>query len=177
MNARFALVDCNNFFVSCERVFHPQLAGKPVVVLSNNDGCVIARSEEAKRLEIAMGAPAFQNREKFRRHGVTVFSSNFALYGDMSARVMATIRTLGAGMEIYSIDEAFLGLEAGEGEVFGRELRARVEQWTGIFGGLGGGWLPGWPGREFKPRWISNAPMGRGSARNWAFSASASCGN
>ncbi len=132
MNARFALVDCNNFYASCERVFNPRLIGKPVVVLSNNDGCVIARSQEAKLLGIEMGAPAFKNEETFRRHGVQVLSSNYALYGDMSARVMATLRPMAASMDVYSIDEAFLGLEVWQGEVFGRELRARVHRWTGI---------------------------------------------
>lgn len=132
MSPRFALVDCNNFYASCERVFNPRLIGKPVVVLSNNDGCVIARSEESKRLGIAMGAPAFQNEALFRRHGVQVLSANFALYGDMSARVMATLRPQVENMEIYSIDEAFLGLQPCQGESWGRELAARVRQWTGI---------------------------------------------
>ena len=132
MNTRFALVDCNNFYASCERVFNPRLIGRPVVVLSNNDGCVIARSEEAKLLGIEMGAPAFKNEDKFRRHGVQVLSSNYALYGDMSARVMATLRPLAASMEVYSIDEAFLGLEPWQGETYCRELRAKVRQWTGI---------------------------------------------
>jgi len=132
MSTRFALMDCNNFYASCERVFNPRLIGKPVVVLSNNDGCVIARSEEAKQLGIEMGAPAFKNEDLFRRHGVQVLSSNYALYGDMSARVMATLRPLATSMEVYSIDEAFLGLEPWQGETFGRELRARVRQWTGI---------------------------------------------
>ena len=129
---RFALVDCNNFYASCERVFNPRLIGKPVVVLSNNDGCVIARSEEAKLLGIEMGAAAFKSEETFRRHGVQVLSSNYALYGDMSARVMSTLRPQAASMEIYSIDEAFLGLEPWQGETYCRELRAQVRQWTGI---------------------------------------------
>lgn len=132
MSTRFALVDCNNFYASCERVFNPRLIGRPVVVLSNNDGCVIARSEEAKLLGIAMGAPAYKYEETFRRHSVQVLSSNYALYGDMSARVMATLRTLEPSMEVYSIDEAFLGLEPWQGEPFCRELRAKVRQWTGI---------------------------------------------
>ena len=132
MNTRFALVDANNFYCSCERVFNPRLIGKPVVVLSNNDGCVIARSEEAKLLGIEMGAPAFKNEDKFRRHGVQVLSSNYALYGDMSARVMTTLRQMAPTMEVYSIDEAFLALEPWQGESFGRELRAKVRQWTGI---------------------------------------------
>ena len=132
MNTRFALVDANNFYASCERVFNPRLIGRPVLVLSNNDGCVIARSEEAKLLGIEMGAPAFKNEEIFRRHGVHVLSSNYALYGDMSARVMATLRPVAKSMEVYSIDEAFLGLEPWQGESFCREMRAKVRQWTGI---------------------------------------------
>ena len=129
---KIALVDCNNFYASCERVFAPRLVGRPVVVLSNNDGCVIARSEEAKALGIAMGAPAFKNKEIFRRHAVEVMSSNYALYGDMSERVMSVLRSHAPGIEEYSIDEAFLALDDGQGEVFARELRARVRQWTGI---------------------------------------------
>lgn len=132
MNARFALVDCNNFYASCERVFDPSLIGRPVVILSNNDGCVIARSEEAKKLGIAMGAPAFRHKEIFGRHGVRVLSSNFALYGDMSARVMSAIAPLVPAMEIYSIDETFLRLESDQGEDFARFLRTTVRQWTGI---------------------------------------------
>ena len=129
---KIALVDCNNFYASCERVFNPRLIGRPVVVLSNNDGCVIARSEEAKALGIAMGTPAFKNEETFKRNGVEVMSSNYALYGDMSSRVMSVMRSQVPGMEIYSIDEAFLVLDDAHGEVFARELRARVRQWTGI---------------------------------------------
>lgn len=129
---KIALVDCNNFYASCERVFNPRLIGRPIVVLSNNDGCVIARSEEAKALGIAMGTPAFKNEETFKRHGVEVLSSNYALYGDMSSRVMSVMRSQVSGMEIYSIDEAFLVLDDAHGEVFARELRARVRQWTGL---------------------------------------------
>ena len=132
MTTRFALADCNNFYCSCERVFDPRLIGKPVVVLSNNDGCVIARSEEAKKLGIAMGAPAFQLQGAFREHGVVVLSSNYALYGDMSARVMQTMRASVSQMEVYSIDEAFLLLDPAQGEAFARALRAQVRQWTGI---------------------------------------------
>jgi len=129
---RFALVDCNNFYASCERVFNPKLIGKPIVVLSNNDGCVIARSEEAKNLGIEMGTPAFKSETQFKSLGVEVLSSNYALYGDMSARVMSTMRPHIPGMEVYSIDEAFLVLEEWQGESFARELRATVRQWTGI---------------------------------------------
>ena len=129
---KFALVDCNNFYASCERVFNPKLIGVPVVVLSNNDGCVIARSEESKKLGVKMGTPAFQNEQVFKANGVQVFSSNYALYGDMSARVMNTTRTMVEHMEVYSIDEAFLALDEAQGELFAQELRSRVRQWTGI---------------------------------------------
>ena len=104
----FSLIDCNNFYASCERVFNPSLNGKPIVVLSNNDGCVIARSNEAKKLGIPMGAPAFQYQSVFRTHGVKVFSANFHLYGDMSRRVMNILSTYSPTTEIYSIDECFL---------------------------------------------------------------------
>lgn len=132
MNGRIGLVDCNNFYASCERVFDPSLIGRPVVILSNNDGCVIARSEEAKRLGIAMGVPEFKVRDLFREHGVAVLSSNFALYGDMSARVMGCLRRFVPEMEIYSVDEAFLYLDAGQGSDFAKRLRATVLRWTGI---------------------------------------------
>ena len=128
----FALVDCNNFYASCERVFNPRLIGRPLVILSNNDGCVIARSEEAKQLGIKMGAPTFKNETFFRQHQVAVLSSNYALYGDMSARVMEVMRPLVSAMEVYSIDEAFLSLDDAHGEDFAREIRERVRQWTGI---------------------------------------------
>jgi DNA polymerase V len=105
-----ALVDCNNFYVSYERVFQPELRGKPVVVLSNNDGCVIARSNEAKALGIEMGAPLHLHRERFAAAGVIVRSSNYTLYGDMSARVMEVLSHFTPDLEIYSIDEAFLGM-------------------------------------------------------------------
>jgi len=127
-----AIVDCNNFFASCERVFQPQLKDSPVVVLSNNDGCVIARSNESKAMGIKMGAPAFKCADLFERHGVHVFSSNFALYGDMSRRVMDTIKPDADDMEIYSIDEAFLTLEGPAVEERARALCSKVEQWTGI---------------------------------------------
>jgi DNA polymerase V len=129
-----ALVDCNNFYVSCERVFQPELRGRPVVVLSNNDGCVIARSNEAKALGIAMGAPWHLHRDRFAAVGVIVRSSNYTLYGDMSSRVMSVLSQFTPDLEIYSIDEAFLGM-AGFGarlEAQARALRAAVFQWTGI---------------------------------------------
>ena len=132
MNTRFALVDCNNFYASCERVFNPRLIGRPLAILSNNDGCVIARSEEVKELGVPMGAPAHEHKETFRKNGVVVMSSNYSLYGDMSARVMETLRPNARAMEVYSIDEAFLALEEWQGVEFARWLRARVRQWTGI---------------------------------------------
>ncbi len=130
-----ALVDCNNFYVSCERVFQPYLENRPVVVLSNNDGCVIARSNEAKALGIAMGAPAFKMKAEFRRQGVRVFSSNYTLYADMSDRVMAVLGLLSPDLEIYSQDEAFLvlsGRTPAALEARARHIRATVRQWTGI---------------------------------------------
>jgi DNA polymerase V len=130
--AKIALVDCNNFFCSCERVFNPALQGKPVVVLSNNDGCIISRSEEAKALGIPMGAPLHEQQEVIRKHGVQVFSSNYTLYGDMSARVMSILREEVPTIEVYSIDEAFLGLPSNFTEENARALRAKVLQWTGI---------------------------------------------
>jgi DNA polymerase V len=129
---RLALVDCNNFFCSCERVFNPSLHGKPLVVLSNNDGCIISRSEEAKALGIPMGAPLHEQRELIRRHGVQVFSSNYTLYGDMSARVMSILREEVPAIEVYSIDEAFLRLPENFTGEHTRALRAKVLQWTGI---------------------------------------------
>jgi DNA polymerase V len=131
----FALVDCNNFYVSCERVFNPALCGRPVVVLSNNDGCFIARSEEAKAIGLGMGAPAFKSEALLRRHNVAVYSANFALYGDMSARVMNTLAAFSPDIEIYSIDECFLGLD-GFGrfdlDAYAREIRRTVCRNTGI---------------------------------------------
>lgn len=103
----FALVDCNNFYASCERAFKPTLNGKPIVVLSNNGGCVIARSNEAKKV-VPMGAVAFKYKEVFKANNIHVFSSNYALYGDLSSRVMNTLSTFTPDIEIYSIDEAFL---------------------------------------------------------------------
>ncbi|WP_372473797.1 Y-family DNA polymerase [Capnocytophaga sp. ARDL2] len=132
----FALIDCNNFYASCERVFRPELNGRPVVVLSNNDGCVIARSNEAKDLGILMGAPAFEYQKLFTQHSVEVFSANFALYGDMSNRVMSILSDYSPEMEIYSIDECFLKLK-GFDQYFdlqkhGEDMRKKVQQWTGI---------------------------------------------
>ncbi|QLA18423.1 Y-family DNA polymerase [Desulfolutivibrio sulfoxidireducens] len=129
----FALVDCNNFYVSCERVFCPALANRPVVVLSNNDGCIVARSPEAKALGIGMGQPAFQCADVLRAHDVAVFSSNYALYGDMSARVMDTLAGFAPAMEMYSIDEAFLDLTGlADAAGLARRMRDTVRRWTGI---------------------------------------------
>ena len=130
-----ALVDCNNFYASCERVFNPKLEGKPVVVLSNNDGCVVARSNEVKALGIDMCEPWFKIEKVARRHGVVAFSSNYALYGDMSARFMGVLRQFSPHQEIYSIDECFLGLSGFESRdltAYGQDIRRRVKQWTGI---------------------------------------------
>ena len=135
MNSVFALVDCNNFYVSCERLFQPKLEGRPVVVLSNNDGCIIARSNEAKSLGIAMGAPYFKYREFLEKNGVKVFSSNYALYGDLSQRVMAILQQLEPEVEIYSIDEAFLHLPQNAIASLreqGLALRRRIKQCVGI---------------------------------------------
>ena len=131
----YLMVDCNNFYASCERVFDPSLEGKPVVVLSNNDGCVIARSSEAKALGVVMGEPAYKREAFFSRSGVHVFSSNYALYGDMSSRVMRILAGFAAETEIYSIDECFLllrGLNAPSLLQTAREIRRTVRQWTGI---------------------------------------------
>lgn len=137
MKRLFALVDCNNFYASCERVFRPGLEGKPIVVLSNNDGCVVARSNEAKALGIPMGEPLFKVRQLVKFHGVHVFSSNYALYGDMSRRVMNTLAAHCADLEIYSIDEAFLELKfSGQTTTslheWAIQLRQTVYQYTGI---------------------------------------------
>ena len=131
----FALIDCNNFYASCERVFQPNLNGKPVVILSNNDGCVIARSNEAKSLGIPMGAPAFKYKNVFEQNKVEVFSSNFTLYGDMSNRVMSIISRLVPDVEIYSIDEAFVtfkGFSNHEAKRRCKDIIDTVWKWTGI---------------------------------------------
>jgi DNA polymerase V len=134
-NPIFALADCNNFYVSCEPVFRPSLEGRPVVVLSNNDGCIIARSDEAKALGFVMGDPYHLNREKLTSHNVAVFSSNYALYGDMSRRVMDTLGAFTPEIELYSIDEAFLNLAGFERRgltEYARLIRATVWCHTGI---------------------------------------------
>lgn len=131
----YALIDCNNFYASCEKVFDPSLEGRPVVVLSNNDGCIIARSKEAKSAGILMGVPAFQIKDIIEKFNVAVFSSNFALYGDLSQRVMNVLTKFSPELEIYSIDEAFLdisGLVIKDYEAFGHKIKNTVLQWTGI---------------------------------------------
>lgn len=129
----FGLVDANNFYCSCERVFRPSLEGVPVVVLSNNDGCVIARSNEAKDLGIDMGVPFFKIRGFVERNGVQVFSSNYTLYGDMSARVVSILAANVPGLEVYSIDESFVDLTGiPDADALARRLRCQVKQWTGI---------------------------------------------
>lgn len=130
-----ALVDCTSFYAACERLFEPRLIGRPLVVLSNNDGCVVARSKEAKALDIPMGAPAFKLREVFQRHDVVVRSSNYALYADLSRRVMETLSTFSDDVEVYSIDEAFLRLPAlrrTDLEALAAEIVDRVERWVGV---------------------------------------------
>jgi DNA polymerase V len=134
--ACYALVDCNSFYASCEKLFRPDLRDRPVVVLSNNDGCVVARSAEAKALGIGMATPFYQVRDLIKQEQVTVFSSNYALYADISARVMRTLEELAPAVEIYSIDEAFLdlsGIEASRDLVnFGREICQTVNRWVGV---------------------------------------------
>ena len=135
----YALVDGNNFYVSCERVFRPSLVGRPVVVLSNNDGCAIARSNEAKALGIAMGAPWFKIEHLVESDGLVALSANFALYGDLSDRMMSLASGLGPYQEIYSIDESFIDLSGVRGDLVQRShrLRSRILQWVGIPCGIG----------------------------------------
>lgn len=132
----FALVDCNNFYASCEKLFRPDLKDTPVVVLSNNDGCVVARSREAKSLGIKMGVPVFQIKAEMQRHGIFAFSSNYALYADLSSRVMRTLEEMAPRVEVYSIDEAFLDLTGIESAIslveFGQQVRERIGHWIGI---------------------------------------------
>lgn len=131
----FALVDCNNFYVSCERLFRPEIKHRPVVVLSNNDGCVISRSQEAKDIGVPMGAPAYKYQSFFLQNHVEIFSSNYALYGDLSQRVTATLASLTPDLEVYSIDESFLEFPPcmlRELPSIGKEIRTRILKWTGI---------------------------------------------
>lgn len=135
MSKVFALVDCNNFYASCERVFNPKLEGKPVVVLSNNDGVIISRSDEAKALGINMGTPVFDIVEKLKKNNVHIFSSNYTLYGDLSQRVMSTLASLSPEIEIYSIDEAFLeltGIPNIKLNDFGANIKQTIDKWIGI---------------------------------------------
>ena len=132
---KIALVDCNSFYVSCERLFNPKIRKKPVVVLSNNDGCIISRSNEAKALGIKMGEPYFKAKDIIIKNKVNVFSSNYSLYGDLSRRVMRTLKRFNSDIEVYSIDEAFMDLSNfsdEEVEEVGKEIRNTVLQWTGI---------------------------------------------
>ena len=132
---KLALVDCNSFYVSCERLFNPRIRKKPVVVLSNNDGCIISRSNEAKALGIKMGEPYFKAKNIIIKNSVQVFSSNYSLYGDLSRRVMRTLKRFNSEIEVYSIDEAFMDLSNftdNEIESVGKEIRDTVLQWTGI---------------------------------------------
>jgi DNA polymerase V len=136
-SAAFALVDVNNMYVSCERVFNPSLERRPVIVLSNNDGCAVARSNEAKALGIKMGEPWFKLKDVARKHGIVALSSNYALYGDMSNRIMTVLRDYSPHFEVYSIDECFLSLAGLDKlwqsrEVFGQDIRHRVRQWIGV---------------------------------------------
>ena len=138
----WALIDCNNFYASCEKLFRPDLAGRPVVVLSNNDGCIVARSAEAKALGIPMGAPEFKLRSQLQELNVAVFSSNYALYGDISARVTGILEQYCPQVEPYSIDESFMRLDAPQRANlpgFCREVRQRVQRWTGITVSIGVG--------------------------------------
>ncbi|MDA9557936.1 translesion error-prone DNA polymerase V subunit UmuC [Vibrio sp.] len=134
--AVFALVDCNNFYASCETLFRPDLKDTPIVVLSNNDGCVVARSREAKTLGIKMGVPIFQIQSDIERYGIRTFSSNYALYADLSSRVMCILEDMAPRVEVYSIDEAFLditGMKSITSLVeFGQQVRDRIRQWTGL---------------------------------------------
>ena len=131
----FALVDCNNFYASCERVFNPSLQQKPIVILSNNDGCIISRSDEAKELGIPMGAPIFKYRKLLNTHNVQILSSNYSLYGDMSSRVMSILKQFTPDIQVYSIDESFLKLDGFENydlTNYGVIIKDRILKWTGI---------------------------------------------
>src|SRR5688572_9059722 len=132
-----AIVDCNNFYCSCERLFQPHLDRKPVVVLSNNDGCIVSRSDEAKKLGVEMAGPYFMAKPLIEKHDIAVFSSNYNLYGDLSWRVMETLRLMlgKKNVEVYSVDEAFIDLSIfpeHELQKIATEIRETVEQWTGI---------------------------------------------
>ncbi|MEE9406828.1 MAG: Y-family DNA polymerase [Polaribacter sp.] len=131
----FALIDCNNFYASCERVFNPNLQRKPVAILSNNDGCVISMSDEAKKLQLPFGAPIFKWHSFCKANNITVLSSNYPLYGDMSTRVMNILADFSPDVEVYSIDESFLELKGFENynlEEYATKMRSRILKWTGI---------------------------------------------
>ncbi len=130
-----ALIDVNNFYVSCERIFNPKLEGRPVVVLSNNDGCAVSRSDEVKALGVKMGQPWFQLKDLAKKHGIIAYSSNYTLYADMSHRVMNILATFSPNQEIYSIDECFLDLTEFKTQnltLYGQLIRQRIKQWTGL---------------------------------------------
>uniref|UniRef100_A6VWS6 DNA-directed DNA polymerase n=1 Tax=Marinomonas sp. (strain MWYL1) TaxID=400668 RepID=A6VWS6_MARMS len=141
MKTVFALVDCNNFYASCEKLFRPDLKHTPVAVLSNNDGCIVARSKEVKALGIKMGVPMFQVQDEIRKHGIVCFSSNYALYADLSNRVMTILEEEAPRLEVYSIDEAFMDLTGVDHVTdllaFGKRVKAKVDKWTGITVGVG----------------------------------------
>ena len=130
-----ALIDVNNFYVSCERVFNPKLKNKPVVVLSNNDGCAVARSNEVKALGVGMGAPWFKFKDLAKQHNIIALSSNYALYADMSNRVMTVLRDFSPDQEVYSIDESFLDLTNFSHKnhtLYAQQMRKRILKWTGL---------------------------------------------
>ena len=135
----YALVDCNNFYASCERVFNPKLEGRPVIVLSSNDGCAIARSNEAKEAGVKMAQPLYQITDLVKRHDIQVLSANFRLYSDMSNRVMQVLADKAPAMQQYSIDECFLDLTGMTDDLidYGRRVQTKVRQWTGIPVGIG----------------------------------------
>ena len=133
--AVFALVDCNNFYASCEKLFNPTLKDRPVVVLSNNDGCVVARSAEVKALGIPMGVPWFKIQQDAKHYGIVAFSSNYALYADMSNRAVEILSSFSPSIEVYSIDESFLELSGFERQgycAYGVEMRQRIADWLGL---------------------------------------------
>src|SRR5665213_283114 len=135
MKTTYALIDCNNFFVSCERLFRPDLEGKPVVVLSSNDGCVVSRSNEARALGIPMGAPAFKYRQVFKEQGIVQFSANFELYGDLSQRIIHLLTAITPCTEVYSVDESFLDLSQmaiADYGVWGEAVKRRLIREVGI---------------------------------------------
>ena len=172
----FALVDVNNFYASCERLFEPRLEGVAVVVLSNNDGCIIARSQEAKDLGIPMGEPVHKVKDVLRRERVRVYSSNYALYGDLSGRVVSVLKRFTPYLEVYSIDESFLDLGGfTDPAAHSHDIKDTVLRWTGLPVSVGVGatktlakaanrWRRGWTGSASPPRWTSRTPTPNSSA-------------